>query len=58
MSDVEPFGLADSPSDPADDVENQNQKKSSGPIQALAAAWGNANVWRIATLTLINSWAY
>ena len=53
MSDVEPFGLADSPSDPADDVENQNQKKSSGLIQALAAAWGNANVWRIATLTLI-----
>ena len=53
MSDVEPFGLADSPSDPADDAENQNQKKSSGPIQALAAAWGNANVWRIATLTLI-----
>ena len=53
MSDVEPFGLADSPSDPADDVENHNQKKSSGPIQALAAAWGNANVWRIATLTLI-----
>ena len=53
MSDVEPFGLADSPSDPADDVENQNQKKSSGPIQALAAAWGNANVWRIATLATI-----
>ena len=53
MSDVEPFGLADSPSDPADDAENQNQKKSSGPIQALAAAWGNANVWRIAILTLI-----
>ena len=53
MSDVEPFGLADSPSDPADDAENQNQKKSSGPIQALAAAWGNANVWRIAILATI-----
>ena len=50
MSEFEPFGLDESTTDPADDPNNKNQKKSSGPIQALAAVWRNANVWRIATL--------
>jgi S1-C subfamily serine protease len=53
MSDFDSFGQVDSTSNPADDEENQNQKQSSGPIQALAAAWGNANVWRIVTLVTI-----
>jgi S1-C subfamily serine protease len=50
MSDFDSFGQVDSTSNPEDDVENLNQKQSSGPIRALAAAWGNANVWRIVTL--------
>jgi S1-C subfamily serine protease len=50
MSEFETFGLDESTSDPAD---NANQRKSSGPIQALAAVWRNANVWRFATLATI-----
>ena len=50
MSEFETFGLDESTSDPADTA---NQKRSSGPIQALAAVWRNANVWRFATLATI-----
>jgi S1-C subfamily serine protease len=48
MSEFETFGHDESTTDPT-----ENQRKSSGPIQALAAAWGNANVWRVATLAII-----
>ena len=53
MSEFEPLGLSESATDPADNRDNKNQKKSSGPLQALAAVWGSANVWRIATLATI-----
>ena len=53
MSELEPVGLGEPATDPADNLDNKNQKKTSGPIQALAAVWGNANVWRIATLATI-----
>jgi S1-C subfamily serine protease len=53
MSEFEPVGLDESATDPADNPNNRNQKKSSGPVQSLAAFWGNANVWRIATLAII-----
>jgi S1-C subfamily serine protease len=53
MSEFESVGLDESAIDPADNPDNKNQKKSSGPIQALAAVWGNANVWRIVTLATI-----
>ena len=55
MSEFEPVGLGEPATDPADNLDNINQKKSSGPIQALAAVWGNANVWRIATLATITA---
>lgn len=53
MSELEPVGLGEPATDPADNLDNKNQKKTPGPIQALAAVWGNANVWRIATLATI-----
>ena len=53
MSEFESLNRKEWTSDPADDPDNQSQKKSSGPIQALAAVWGNANVWRITTLATI-----
>jgi S1-C subfamily serine protease len=53
MSEYESFGLDESTNDPADNPNTENQRKSSGPLQALAAAWGNANVWRVATLATI-----
>jgi S1-C subfamily serine protease len=53
MSELEPVGLGEPATDPADNLDDIDQKKSSGPIQALAAVWGNANVWRVATLATI-----
>jgi len=53
MSERESFGLDESTNDPADNPNTENQRKASGPLQALAAAWGNANVWRVATLATI-----
>jgi S1-C subfamily serine protease len=53
MSEYESFGLDESTNDPADNPNTENQRKASGPLQALAAAWGNANVWRVATLATI-----
>lgn len=53
MSEYESFGLNESANEPADKQNTENQRKSSGPFQALAAAWGNANVWRVATLATI-----
>ena len=53
MSELEPVGQSDLATDPADNLDNINQNKSSGPIKALAAVWGNAHVWRIATLATI-----
>ena len=53
MSEYESFGLDESANEPADNQNTENQRKSSGPLQALAAAWGNANVWRVATLATI-----
>ena len=53
MDELEPVGLGEPATDAAGNLDNINQKKSSGPIQALAAVWGNANVWRIATLATI-----
>ncbi len=53
MSEFESLDRGERTTDPADDPDNQSQKKSYGPIRALAAVWGNANVWRIATLATI-----
>lgn len=53
MSESESFGLDESANETADNQNTENQMKSSGPLQALAAAWGNANVWRVATLATI-----
>jgi len=53
MNEHESFGPDESATDPADNPNTKNQRKSSAPIQALAAAWGNANVWRVATLAII-----
>jgi len=53
MSEYESFGLDESANDPADNPNTENQRKTSGPLQALAAAWGNTNVWRVATLATI-----
>jgi S1-C subfamily serine protease len=53
MSELAPVGLGEPATDPADNLDDIDQKKSSGPIQALAAVWGNANVWRVATLATI-----
>jgi len=53
MSEFESLDRGEWTTDPADDPDNQSQKKSYGPIRALAAVWGNANVWRIATLATL-----
>lgn len=53
MSEFEPVGLGESATDTEEILDNKNQKKSFAPIQALAAVWGNANVWRIATIATI-----
>jgi serine protease Do len=53
MSELEPVGLGEPATDPANNLDNRNQKKTPVPIHALAAVWGNANVWRIATLATI-----
>lgn len=42
MSEFESVGLDESAIDPADNPDNKNQERSTGPIQALAAVWGNA----------------
>jgi serine protease Do len=55
MSEFEPIGLGESATDPADNIDNKKQKNSVGPLRALGAIWGNANVWRIATLATIIS---
>jgi S1-C subfamily serine protease len=39
--------------DPSDNPSKEKLGKLSGPIQALIAAWRNANVWRVATLATI-----
>lgn len=53
MSEFETVGLDEPATDPAENLDQTNQKKSSGPIKALATVWENANVWRIATLVTI-----
>ena len=53
MSELEPVGLDEPATHPAENLDKTNQKKSSALIQALASAWGNANVWRIATIATI-----
>jgi S1-C subfamily serine protease len=53
LSELEPVGLGEPATDPANNLDNRNQKKTPVPIHALAAVWGNANVWRIATLATI-----
>jgi S1-C subfamily serine protease len=53
MSEFDPVGLGESATDTEEILDNKNQKKSFAPIQALAAVWGNANVWRITTIATI-----
>jgi serine protease Do len=58
MSDFETFSADETTSDLVENTEKQNRFRSSGPIQALSAAWTNANVWRIATLATIIAVAF
>jgi S1-C subfamily serine protease len=53
MSEFKPIGLGKSAPASEGNPGNKNKKMSSGPRQALATVWGNANVWRIATLATI-----
>lgn len=53
MSDFDSFGLDDPATDSIEVPKKQNRFTSSGPIQAFRSAWGNANVWRVATLATI-----
>jgi S1-C subfamily serine protease len=53
MSRFEPSGLEEAASDLQESVDGQDHARSSGPMQAISAAWKNANVWRVATLTTL-----
>ena len=53
MSNFESFDIDETAADSVEAPEKQNRFTSSGPIRALASAWANANVWRVATLATI-----
>ena len=53
MSEFESFGLDEKAANAVERTNKQNRFKSSGPIQAMTAAWANANVWRVSTLATI-----
>ena len=53
MRELESFGLDETATDAVERTNKQNRFKSSGPIQAVTAAWANAHVWRVATLATI-----
>ena len=53
MSQFESSGVDETATDLDAGTKEQDQSKASGPIQAIAAAWANANVWRVATLATL-----
>jgi S1-C subfamily serine protease len=53
MSNFESFDIDETAADSGEAPDKQNRFTSSGPIRALASAWSNANVWRVATLATI-----
>lgn len=58
MSNFESFDFDEPTPESAQNPDNDNEKKANGPMQAIAAAWGNANVWRVATLATIVAVAF
>ena len=58
MSNLESFDFDEPTPESAQNSGNDNEKNANGPMQAIAAAWGNANVWRVATLATIVAVAF
>lgn len=53
MSQFESSGVDETATDLDAGTNEQDHRKASGPIQAITAAWANANVWRVATLATL-----
>ncbi len=58
MSNFESFDFDEPTPESAQNPGSENEKKANGPMQAIAAAWGNANFWRVATLATIVAVAF
>jgi len=58
MSNFESFDFDEPTPESAQNPGSESEKKANGPMQAIAAAWGNANVWRVATLATIVAVAF
>lgn len=53
MSELEPLGHEEATTDLVEGTQNQSHLNTSRANNGIAAAWSNANVWRMATLATI-----